>query len=170
MIQRQPPKRRDVKALPLVTLFGKRFRASDLSYVSPKIVLRKTEHGRQGLFAIRNIRKGEIVSISAGICLPLKVIKRLPKAIRPYSYYVENGFLCCALGPMPSADWFMNHSCRPNVTSPKEALTLRASRNIKAGEEILYDYSEDFRSSDYRPFRKFRCQCGARNCRKTIRY
>jgi SET domain-containing protein len=150
-----------------VRLFGKRFSVSDLSYVNPKIALRKTRRGGRGLFAIERIRKGEIVSISAGIGLPLRAVKRLPKAIRLYCYHVENGFFYCPLRANPSADWFMNHSCSPNVSSPKEAFTLRARRNIEAGEEILYDYSAD---SDYPPFRQFRCRCGNRNCRKIIRW
>jgi SET domain-containing protein len=64
----------------------------------------------------------------------------------------------------------MNHSCSPNVGSPREAFTLRALRDIEVEEEIVYDYEVDYRFWPYRPTRAFRCRCGSRTCRTVIRY
>ena len=150
--------------------FAARIRAADLSYISPKISLRSKSGDEKGLFAVKKIKRGEIISISAGIGVPLSILKRFPKRLQKFCYFVENNFFYCPLTYPPSAEWFMNHSCRPNVSSPREAFTLRALRDIAAGEEIMYDYGEDYVFWKYRPFRRFRCSCGARNCRKVIRY
>ena len=36
--------------------------------------------------------------------------------------------------------WFLNHSKTPNVETTDTALTFRTLREIKAGEELFYDY------------------------------
>jgi SET domain-containing protein len=40
---------------------------------------------------------------------------------------------------------FINHGCRPNcyVQVSGDVIWIRASRNIRAGEELTYDYSTD---------------------------
>lgn len=151
-------------------VLGVRLNPAALSYVSPKLQLRKIRNGESGLFAIQGIHKGEIVTISAGIGLPAKTARRLPAAIKKYSYFMENGFVYAALTRKVSPDWLMNHSCNPNAGSPREAFTIRALRDIKAGEEICYDYESDYQFSAYRPFRTFKCRCGTQTCRGIIRY
>ena len=149
----------------------KKFNVSKLSYINPKIRLRKTEKKGKGLFAVKNIKKGEILTISAGIGVPQKMIKKLPKGLRSYCFYIENGWFYCPFGNSRlSADWFLNHSCRPNAGGVRNAFTIKALKNIKADEEITYDYSEDYKFWRYQPLRRFKCRCGAENCRKIIRY
>ena len=154
----------------MIRILGQPTDPERLSYVNPKLELRSKRNGEKGLFATKAIRRREIVSISAGIGVPLEFVKRLPKEIQRFCYYVENGMFYCPLTRRPSPEWFMNHSCHPNVSSPREAFTLRALRNIAAGEEVSYDYGEDYCFDRYRPFRRFRCHCGAADCRKTVRY
>ena len=63
----------------------------------------------------------------------------------------------------------MNHSCEPNSLDALEStdtgdLVLTATRTIKAGEQITYDYAlEQFQ---YRS--PFECGCGATSCRGLI--
>jgi SET domain-containing protein len=40
---------------------------------------------------------------------------------------------------------YINHSCAPNcwVEVKGDTIWIRASRNIKAGEELTYDYATD---------------------------
>jgi len=152
----------------------KKFNIRKLSYINPKVKLLNNGRGgkkEKGLFAVKDIKKGEIITISAGIGLPEKIVKRLPKSVHKYCYYMENGFFYCSLSKDKiSADWFMNHSCHPNAGGVKEAFTARALRDIKKGEEITYNYMEDYKFWRYRPFRKFKCYCGFKNCKKTIKY
>jgi len=141
-----------------------------LSYVNPKLELRTKASGERGVFATRPIKRGEILSISAGIGVPREVVRRLPRSFQKYCYFVENDFFYCPLTDPPTAEWFINHSCRPNASSPREPLTMRALKPIAPGDEVTYDYGEDFRFARYRPLRRFTCTCGARRCRRLIRY
>ena len=66
---------------------------------------------------------------------------------------------------------FINHSCRPNCRTDefKGHIWIIADRNIKAGEELTYDYN--FRregGEDESEPRRYACRCGSRRCRGTI--
>jgi SET domain-containing protein len=61
---------------------------------------------------------------------------------------------------------FVNHSCSPNCESDQfgDRIWIVALRNIKAGEELTYDYCLwDGEPGDEAP-----CYCGAPNCRGTM--
>lgn len=61
---------------------------------------------------------------------------------------------------------YINHSCEPNcgITGTK---TVRALRNITAGEELTFDYSTSEIDPDW--VLDYTCRCGAKSCRKQIR-
>ncbi len=153
-----------------MNVFKMRISPAHLSYISSKVRLRR--RGKEfGLFAIEDIKKDEIVTITAGVVLPERVVKTAPSYIRSFAYYIENGFFLAPSTKNPSADWYMNHSCDPNTGSPVRAFTNYALRDIQAGEELLYDYAVDYSwNSEYKPFRKFKCGCGSKNCAKIIRW
>lgn len=61
---------------------------------------------------------------------------------------------------------FINHSCEPNCETEEIGgrVWIVASRNIKAGEELTYDYNlYDGEEDDPAP-----CFCGAKQCRGTM--
>ena len=62
---------------------------------------------------------------------------------------------------------YLNHSCRPNAAIRKldNRLFLFAAYDIKAGDEIVIDYSTITGDDD---IYRMRCHCGARRCRKWI--
>src|SRR5437016_14158311 len=57
---------------------------------------------------------------------------------------------------------YSNHSCDPNIGLRGE-ITFVAMRNIHAGEELTHDWAMTD-DDDY----SVECNCGARNCRKTL--
>jgi len=61
---------------------------------------------------------------------------------------------------------FINHSCDPNCESDEidGKVVIRAIRNIKAGEELAYDYC----LFDGDPDDPAICHCGARNFRGSM--
>jgi len=70
-----------------------------------------------------------------------------------------------------SGEWYMNHSCRANSGgNGKDAFTIRALRDIRKGEEITYNYTEDFSGETRHAFRKFQCRCEEKQCKTIIRY
>ena len=70
----------------------------------------------------------------------------------------------------PSGAWgeFANHGCRPNAAIMRERgrLVLRSLRLIRAGDEVLHDYSTLLGADDVWTMR---CNCGARACRGRVR-
>ena len=57
---------------------------------------------------------------------------------------------------------FINHSCRPNcyVQIVGDTIWIRAARNIRAGEELTYDYATDGHGSIH-------CRCRA-DCQRLL--
>lgn len=66
---------------------------------------------------------------------------------------------------------YVNHSCDPNCESVIEGsrVFVDALRDIKAGEELGYDYSLTWESTDDPDdLALYECRCGARKCRGTM--
>jgi SET domain-containing protein len=67
---------------------------------------------------------------------------------------------------------YINHSCDPNCETfiPRGRIWIESMRDIKAGEELTYDYMYDMDKSytDDDLFRLYACRCGAEKCRRTI--
>lgn len=63
-------------------------------------------------------------------------------------------------------DDFLNHSCNPNtgLILNAEKIALVAIRDIKAGEEITFDYSTCIEENHW----EMDCLCGSSNCRGRI--
>ena len=61
---------------------------------------------------------------------------------------------------------YLNHSCVPNC-GIKELFKIVAMRDIRADEELTWDYDMSEANQDY-PW-QMQCKCGARSCRKVIR-
>lgn len=60
---------------------------------------------------------------------------------------------------------YLNHSCEPNCESVNyddEEIWIESIRDIKAGEELSYDYGFS------EPDERFPCFCGSKNCREWI--
>ncbi|HSN72679.1 MAG TPA: SET domain-containing protein-lysine N-methyltransferase [Steroidobacteraceae bacterium] len=66
---------------------------------------------------------------------------------------------------------FVNHSCDPNCESVIEGnrVFVYAIRDIRPGEELGYDYSLTWESTDDPDeLALYACRCGARKCRGTM--
>src|SRR5687767_3203682 len=66
---------------------------------------------------------------------------------------------------------FINHSCDPNCVAWIEGqhIWIDALRDIRAGEELAYDYEYDFLPEyTVEDLEFYGCKCGSRKCRGTI--
>lgn len=55
---------------------------------------------------------------------------------------------------------FLNHSCDPSAYINFDDLTVRALRNLEAGEEVNFNYN----TTEYEMANPFRCNCESENC------
>ena len=138
---------------------------TELSYRSPKTEVRESKiHGR-GLFAKADIAKGEIVAVKGGHIVDREMLRReITPRLGPVEIQIDDDLF---IAPVTDDErelsmLYSNHSCDPNIGIRGE-ITFVAMRNISAGEELTHDWAmtdDDAYSVE--------CNCGARNCRKTL--
>jgi len=123
-----------------------------------KIVVKQTKTRGRGLFAARDIKKSEIVTVwHPKKIISKKEMKLLSKDEQCHTTGIANGKHIV----MGIPERYINHSCNPNTfVKDKKDVALR---DIKKGEEITSDYAVNS-VDDW----EFRCLCGSRNCRKKI--
>lgn len=122
-----------------------------------------------GIYAQRNIRKGEIIFKGEGRAQRIITKRFVEKSwneeekmhFRRYAYPVsEQVFILWDEDP---SEWApQNHCCNPNTAF--EGLNVLALCDISKGQELTLDYA-DFLDENMEPFD---CQCGAANCRGKI--
>lgn len=137
--------------------------------MAAKVVAKKSGlHGR-GLFAAQDIAAGERLIEYKG--------KRYAKGEMPD--LGDDGitrFVCLSDGTgIDGTGWaaLANHGCNPNCelveeegSSPPRAW-LYALRDVKKGEELVWDYRLDVNCRQ-EAFSAWACACGAKDCRGTM--
>lgn len=123
-----------------------------------------------GIYANKDILKGEIIFQNEGKSHRLITKKYVEEhwnaeevsVFRRYAWPVGNDVY--VLWDEDPSGWApQNHSCAPNTEY--EGLNVRATKNIKQGEELTLDYTT-FLDKE---METFKCNCGAPNCKKIIR-
>lgn len=127
----------------------------------PKIYIKESKLHGKGIFAARNIKKGEIVFIMKGNKLKFLIDSKeqAKKAGWNWVGISKNEWL----DPKDHCIFF-NHSCNPN-SGIVGHVVFRAINNIKKDEEVTFDYS--LNEADI--FWDIKCKCGSSNCRKIIK-
>lgn len=115
----------------------------------------------KGLFTTVSIRKGIILFEIVG-----KIFQHEydPALSEQNPNWIGIGYeQWLELGPGDIAI-YINHSCNPNViVNEKSELVTIAT--VKSNQELLLDYS----TTELDPYWKMDCNCGAAQCRKTLR-
>jgi len=122
-----------------------------------KIYIKKSNIKGKGLFAKRDIEKGELIGIVKGKIVPdnkYSYKKYNPNYLHPISY--KKAIL------NKNKTKYTNHSCNPNA-GLKKGIRIIALKNIKKDEEITIDYD----TLEYNW--KMKCNCKSKNCRKIIK-
>lgn len=141
-----------------------------ISWISEKIGINKAGPKGSGLFAKKNIKKGDLIGVMGGYVVSLGEFKRMSKrsnafkVIQHYAYHIANDLL---FGPVHQTEVseleHLNHSCEPNAGFKGE-IRLVAMRDIQKGQEVTMDYATCVTSS----FFNMKCLCGSKSCRKFI--
>jgi len=127
-----------------------------------EVEIKETTHKGKGIFATRNIKKGEIILYVAGQIKETAKPISLPKDVDDHCWPIreQNNKLVYI---HPHSPWkYINHSCDPN-TGIKNNRYIVAMKQIKKGDEITKDYAMN-NIGDWR----MKCKCGSTHCRKII--
>ena len=115
-----------------------------------------------GLFATRPIKKRSRIAEYKGPLLTTKQANKIEANGNRYLYEVNSRWTIDG-SPRSNIARYANHSCNPNADSynVKHRVFIRALRNIKPGEEIVYDYGIDYLKN---VIGRSNCKCS--RCRK----
>lgn len=133
-----------------------------------KYIVKKAGAKGEGLFASKDIKKGEVlfkVDLSKQKAYSPKEIAKMPN--NNHADYVGRGKYVISFHPYS----YMNHSCNANIAVKHESIaksTFMAMRDIKKGEELTHDYGAGAMDQFGKTLWTMKCRCGSKNCRKKI--
>jgi hypothetical protein len=121
-------------------------------------MLGETNVGR-GVFLGRDVRAGERILEFRGTPIDFEDTLRMGD-LECYAFQTgKDEYL-----DLEPPGRFVNHSCEPNA-GIKDGVFLVALKDMKAGEEVRFDYSTCMSEGHW----TMECCCGARSCRGLIR-
>jgi uncharacterized protein len=172
MPKKSPPK----KAPPKKAKRSKPRKKSQPAIVSSPLVEARNSpiHGR-GVYAIKPIKKGARIieylgeRISHGEADSRYEMKGDDDG-HTFLFIASNRTVIDA-GVNGNDARFINHHCNPNCETVIEGsrVFIDATRNIKPGEELGYDYQLTWESTDEaEELALYECRCGAKRCRGTM--
>lgn len=141
------------------------------SWMHPDLEIKEVPAKGRGVFASKDIEKGEVIIVTGGNILDKKAQNEYGAFCAFYNMDISEEF-CFApyteeeVLKMPQC--LINHSCEPNVGFASE-LMMVTMRKINAGEEIVYDYAFVMYGNDRNRIQfTLDCCCGAPTCRLHI--
>jgi uncharacterized protein len=131
--------------------------------ILPKIARRRSRVHGSGVFALEPINKNRRIIDYAG-----ELVRNDESEAREERYLADGCIWVFRVNRRWSRDAavggniarFINHACRPNcwIEVAGRTIWIRASRLIRPGEELTYDYA-----TDGEPTIPCRCRAGCRN-------
>ena len=131
-------------------------------------------HGK-GVFALQDLAEGETLIEYVGEVIRWKeALRRHPHdpsdPNHTFYFHIDEDHVIDAKVGGNSSRW-INHSCKPNCEADEDdgRVFIKALRNIKAGDELFYDYGLII-DARYTPklLAEYPCWCGAKSCRGTL--
>jgi hypothetical protein len=137
-------------------------------------VRRSGVHGK-GVFALQDIAEGETLIEYVGEVISWDEAQdRHPHdpedPNHTFYFHVNEDRVIDALHGGNSSRW-INHSCDPSCEADEDKgrIFIKAIRNIKAGEELNYDYGLIIDEPYTKKLKaEYPCWCGSANCRGTL--
>lgn len=119
----------------------------------------RRSHAGFGLFANEEIPKGRFIIEYWGELVPSEVADNVGGR---YLFDLENGKTVLG-GTRKNIARYVNHACRPNaeVRFAKNRIYIYSTKRIKPGDEITYDYGEEYFDEYIKPR-----GCICRTCKK----
>jgi uncharacterized protein len=128
----------------------------------------------RGVFARRPIREGtRIIEYTGEVISDEEADRRYDDSTMPrhhtFLFSLDDGrCIDAAVGGNDAR--FINHSCEPNCQAVESdgRIWIEATRPIRPGEELTYDYAYARSECDEALTALYVCRCGAPGCRGTI--
>lgn len=152
-----------------IVIIGFAAMGSKSSWLNPKLEVRRSKVHKRGVFAKEDIKKNERLAIFGGDIMLIDDIDSLPTKVQEYPMQIEERFVLGSRSARDPEDTdFFNHSCEPN-SGFRGQIFLVAMRDIKAKEEITFDYAMVVSKSVGSDMEfEMKCRCGAKSCRNKI--
>jgi SET domain-containing protein len=138
-------------------------------------VRRSGVHGK-GVFALQPIKRGErIIEYVGEIITWPEALRRHPhnpaEPNHTFYFHVDEQRVIDANVGGNASRW-INHACRPNCKADQQddgRVFIRALKNLKAGDELFYDYGLVIDERYTAKLKKeYECRCGHFSCRGTM--
>ncbi|MBK8946761.1 MAG: SET domain-containing protein-lysine N-methyltransferase [Ignavibacteriae bacterium] len=101
-----------------------------------------------GVFTKRNIKKGEHIGFYTGKILNAKQLSREPYISSLFILQITKNYFIYGEGKGSNFVSYINHSNKPNaelvVSTRWKTARIVAIKNIKQGDEIFYNYSDEY--------------------------
>lgn len=142
------------------------------SWMNSTLEIRDTGIYGRGIFTTKDISKGSVLVVMGGYICNTEQENELGDIATDNNMDISEEWSFCPtkeedLERMPQH--LVNHSCEPN-TGFTDPTFMVAIRDIKAGEQIAYDYAFVMWSSDESTLHfEMNCACGTSSCRKIVR-
>ncbi|MEK9201524.1 MAG: SET domain-containing protein-lysine N-methyltransferase, partial [Patescibacteria group bacterium] len=136
-----------------------------------KITVKSAEEKGAGSFANAPISKNETLVVQGGRIMNFKHIEESDyEPFYNHCFQIEKELLICPIEPKKEkldGIFQINHSCGPNCGFYGQ-IVLIAMRDIRAGEEITYDYAMTDANTHDVVCMEMKCLCGAKDCRGIV--
>jgi uncharacterized protein len=168
MPAKSPAKPRAAAAKPLPS-------AKAAPNTSRRIQVRRSGVHGKGVFALQDLPEGETLIEYVGEIITWKEAQRRhpwnpEDPNHTFYFHIDDGRVIDAAHGGNAARW-INHSCEPNCEADEEEgrVFIKTLRNIKAGEELNYDYGLIIDEPYTKKLKaEYPCWCGSKNCRGTL--
>ncbi len=148
---------------------------SDTRASGKRIQVRRSGVHGKGVFALQDLAEGETLIEYVGEVISWDEAQdRHPHDPQDpnhtFYFHVNEDRVIDALHGGNSSRW-INHSCAPNCEADEDndRIFIKAIRNIKAGEELNYDYGLIIDEPYTKKLKaEYPCWCGSAHCRGTL--
>ncbi len=140
-----------------------------------RIQVRKSGVHGKGVFALKPLKKGEVIIEYTGEVITWdEALRRHPHdpsdPNHTFYFHIDELHVIDAKFGGNAARW-INHACEPNCEADDDGqrVFIKALKAIKPGTELFYDYGLVI-DERYTPTlkKKFACHCGSPRCRGTM--
>ena len=131
-------------------------------------------HGK-GVFALADLAEGETIIEYVGEVISWReALRRHPHDPKDpnhtFYFHIDDKHVIDGKAGGNSSRW-INHACKPNCEADEDGgrVFIKALKNIKAGEELFYDYGLIIDAKYTKKLlAEYPCWCGAKKCRGTL--